>query len=307
MRAMQNKRKQGFTLIELLVVISIIAILIGLLLPAVQSARDAARRAQCVNNLKQIGLALHNYDATHKVFPPGYVSLFDSASNDLGPGWGWSAMLLPQLEQANVANAINFQVAIEQPVNQTSRLVVFNNLFCPSDTVAPAWWAMKRQPSGVPTQQICQVAPSNYAAMYGTTDPGIDGDGIFFRNSNIGLKEITDGSSQTIAVGERSHKLGEATWVGAVTDAVLYPTNNDGVGYPRTESAPGMTLGHAGGRRGPGDPQGEVNQYHSLHYGGGVIFLFADGHCAFLKTTMDNKTYKALATRAGGELVSGDY
>lgn len=299
--------QSGFTLIELLVVMAVIAILIGLLLPAVQSARDSARKAQCINNLKQIGLALHQYDSAQKVFPPGYISNFDTQGNDTGPGWGWASMLLPYVEQSAVFASINFNLSIEIPQNQTSRLVTFKNFLCPSDTVASSWWAYKRDPGGVPTQQICQVGPSNYAGMYGTIDPGIDGDGIFFRNSNIGIREITDGTSLTIAAGERSHKLGEATWVGSVTNTILYPSNNDGVGYPRTESAPGMVLGHSGGRRGPGDPMGEVNQFHSLHYGGGVIFLFADGHCNFLKTTMDNKIYKALSTRAGQEVISGDY
>jgi len=299
--------RSGFTLIELLVVISIIAVLMGLLLPAVQSARDAARKTQCVNNLKQIGLALHNYESIHKVFPPGYISNFDVNLNDIGPGWGWSSMLLPQMEQNSLFNSINFPIPIESGINLTSRRVLINNFFCSSDNVKNAWWAMKREPSGVPLQKICQVAPSNYVGMYGTTDPGIDGDGIFFRNSSVGLKSITDGTSNTIAAGERSHKMGESTWVGSVTNSVLYPNDNDGVGYPRTESAPGMILGHAGGRYGPGNPNGEVNQFHSLHHGGGVIFLFADAHCAFLKSTMNNKTYKALATRAGGEVISGDY
>jgi prepilin-type processing-associated H-X9-DG protein len=142
--------------------------------------------------------------------------------------------------------------------------------------------------------------------VYGTSDPGIDGDGIFFRDGNVGIRGITDGTSQTIAVGERSQALGQSTWTGAVTGAVLFPVDNDGIGYPRAESAPGMVLGHAGGRFGPGNPGGEVNQFYSRHPGG-VNFLFADGHVGFLKTTMTNTTFRALATRAGGETVSGDY
>jgi prepilin-type processing-associated H-X9-DG protein len=165
---------------------------------------------------------------------------------------------------------------------------------------------MVRDPSGVPTQRICQVAPANYVGMYGTSDPGIDGDGVFFRDGNIGLRNITDGTAQTIAVGERSHSLGEATWVGSITNAVLFPVDNDGIGYLRAESGPGMILGHAGGRFGPGDPNGEVNQFYSRHPGG-VNFLFADGHVSFLKTTMAYKTFQALATRAGGEVISGDF
>ena len=299
-------RSRAFTLIELLVVISIIALLIALLLPAVQAAREAARRAQCVNNLKQIGLALHNYESTYHVFPPGYVSAFKDDGTDLGPGWGWASMLLPQIEQRPLFDTLNFSLAIEDGSNLTSRLSLIAGFLCPSDTVPPSWWAMVRNPSGVPTQRICEVAPSNDVGVYGTSDPGIDGDGLFFRDSHVALRDITDGTSLTLAVGERSHSLGEATWVGSVTNAVLFPVNNDGVGYPRAEGGPGMILGHAGGRLGPGDPNGEVNQFHSRHPGG-VNFLFADGHVAFLKTTMTNKTFRALATRAGAEVISGDY
>ncbi len=300
---------RGFTLIELLVVMAIIGVLVGLLLPAVQAAREAARRASCVNNLKQIGLALHNYDSTYQTLPPGYISNFTDAGTDTGPGWGWGAMLLPNLEQSPSFSSINFGRAIEDPSNQTARLPSFNVYLCPSDTVRPSWEAMMRDPSGTPTQVICQVAPSNYVGMFGTGEPGVDGDGVFYRDSRVGLRDITDGTSMTIAAGERSHRLGEATWVGSVTGAILYPApgDNDGVGRPRTEDAPGMILGHAGEKKGPGDPNGDVNQFYSTHAGGGVNFLFADGHVAFLKSTMNYNTYLALATRAGGETISGDY
>src|ERR1700732_2632530 len=100
--------RSGFTLIELLVVIAIIAVLIALLLPAVQAAREAARRSQCTNNLKQIALGLHNYHDAVGAFPPGLISVPGSDGDNTGPGWGWASMILPQLEQANVFNAINF-------------------------------------------------------------------------------------------------------------------------------------------------------------------------------------------------------
>ena len=300
-------RRSGFTLIELLVVIAIIAVLIALLLPAVQAAREAARRTQCVNNLKQIGLALLNYEGNLHAFPPGYVSNFDAQGNDTGPGWGWAAMLLPQFEQTPLYNAINVNLAIEQPANVTGRLVVINNFLCPSDTVQPFWWAVNRNAAtGAPVQNICQVAPSNYIGMYGISEPGPAGEGVFFRDSKIALHDITDGSSQTILVGERSHRLGEATWVGAVTGALLYPTDNDNIGRYVTETSPGMVLGHAGEGHGPGDPRSDVNQFYSLHSGGGVNFLFGDGHVVFLKSSMNYNIYLALATRAGGEVVSAD-
>jgi prepilin-type processing-associated H-X9-DG protein/prepilin-type N-terminal cleavage/methylation domain-containing protein len=298
--------RSAFTLIELLVVISIIALLVALLLPAVQAARESARRGQCVNNLKQIGLALHNYHSSQQIFPPGYVSNFDASGNDTGPGWGWAAMLLPQIEQKPLFDSVNFNLPIEDVSNPTSRLTQMTVFLCPSDSAPPVWWALTRDSSGVPLQNICQVASASYVGMYGTSDPGIDGDGIFFRDGNIGIPNITDGTAQTIAAGERAYALGVATWVGSVTGTSLFPLTNDGVGYPRVESAPGMILGHAGGNVGPGDPRGEVNQFYSLHPGG-VNFLFADGHVAFLKTTMSFQVFQALATRAGGEMIPGDY
>jgi prepilin-type N-terminal cleavage/methylation domain-containing protein/prepilin-type processing-associated H-X9-DG protein len=303
---MRNDDDRGFTLIELLVVIAIIGILTALLLPAVQGAREAARRTQCVNNVKQLGIALHTYDGAYRVFPPGYVSNFDASGNDTGPGWGFSALLLPQIEQRPLFDSANLSLPIEDSSNQTSRLTRIAVYLCPSDNQPPSWLAMKRDASGTPIQVICQVASANYVGMYGTSDPGIDGDGIFFRDSSIGIPDITDGTAQTIAVGERGHSLGEATWVGSVTGAALFPVDNDGVGYPRVESGPGMILGHAGGNLGPGDPNSEVNQFYSRHPGG-VNFLFADGHVAFLKTTLNFQTFRALATRAGGEVISGDY
>lgn len=301
-----KRRTRAFTLIELLVVISIIGLLVALLLPAVQAAREAARRAGCVNNLKQLGPALHNYEGTHGAFPPGYVSDFQPNGTDTGPGWGWAAMLLPQMEQKPLFDSTNFNLSIESPSNQTCRLPTIAAYLCPSDTVKPTWWAMVRDPSGIPTQRICELAPANYVGVYGTSDPGIDGDGLFFRDSRVRIRDITDGTAQTLAVGERSHSLGEATWVGSVTDAVLFPVDGDGIGYPRAEGGPGMVLGHAGGRLGPGDPNGEVNQFHSRH-SAGVNFLFVDSHVGFLKITMSNKTFRALATRAGGEAIPGDY
>jgi prepilin-type processing-associated H-X9-DG protein len=260
-----------------------------------------------VNNLKQIGLALLNYEGTLQTFPLGYVSNFDAQGNDTGPGWGWAAMLLPQFEQTPLFNSINSNLAIDDSANLTSRLPVVNNCLCPSDTVQPFWWAVSRDAfTGAPVQPICQVASSNYVGMYGTGEPGPSGEGVFFRNSKIAVRDITDGTTQTILVGERSHRLGEATWVGSVTNALLYPTDNDNIGRLELETSSGMILGHAGEGVGPGDPRSDVNQFYSLHFGGGVNFLFGDGHVTFLKSTMDYRTYQALATRAGGELVSGD-
>jgi prepilin-type processing-associated H-X9-DG protein len=295
-------------LIELLVVIAIIGVLVGLLLPAVQAAREAARRAQCVNNLKQIGLALHTYEQTFQTLPSGYVSTFDSTGTDLGPGWGWAAMALSQLEQASLFASVNFSVGVEGPPNSTARLVIVNGFLCPSDRVESSWKAVSRDPAtGVALQIICTVAPSNYVGMSGYSEPGPEGEGLFFRNSSIAFRDITDGLSQTIAVGERSHLLGVATWSGSVTGAYLYDDDGDLIGSADVETGPGMVLGHSGEGIGPGSNKSEPNQFYSLHSGRGVNFLFADGHVEYLKATMNYKTYVALSTRSGNETVSGDY
>ena len=300
--------RKGFTLIELLVVIAIIGVLVALLLPAVQAAREAARRAQCINNLKQFGLALNVYEGSTLVLPPGYVSAFDTSGTDLGPGWGWSAMILPQFEQAATFSAINFAANIEVPANQTARLVVISSFLCPSDRVEPSWPAVDRSYlTGAPTREICRIAPSNYVGMNGVSEPGPDGDGLFFRNSAVAYRDITDGLSQTLAIGERSHLLGPATWTGSVTGSLLYDSDGDHVGTPVVETGPGMVLGHAGEGAGPGANRSEPNQFYSLHAGRGADFLFADGHVAFLKSTMNYNVYKGLATRAGGETIPGDY
>src|ERR1700722_16594220 len=114
-------RRRGFTLIELLVVISIIAILIALLLPAVQAAREAARRSQCINNLKQMGLALNNYHDALGAFPPGDIaaSKFIDGETDTSPGWSWASMILSQLDQSPVYASINFSLAVQAPANTT--------------------------------------------------------------------------------------------------------------------------------------------------------------------------------------------
>lgn len=302
------RRSRGFTLIELLVVIAIIAILIALLLPAVQQAREAARRTQCRNNLKQIGVALHNYSDAHKTFPPGYVSLFDAAGNDTGPGWSWATLVLPQMDLAMVYNQVNINTGVEQPSNATVRMHSFPVFQCPSDSpFLPVWTAWSRNPAtGAPIARICDVGSSNYVAMFGTTEPGVGGDGISFRDSRVGVRDIIDGTSTTLMVGERSQSLGEATWTGAVLGAMLMPDGSDGVGSGPPENSSSFVLGHSGDGFTPGDPQSHGNQFFSRH-ADGVHFLFADGHVGFLTRHMNYNVYTALSTRAGNEVVSDSF
>jgi prepilin-type N-terminal cleavage/methylation domain-containing protein/prepilin-type processing-associated H-X9-DG protein len=314
-------RRPGFTLIELLVVIAVIAVLVGLLLPAVQAAREQARRAACTNNLKQIGLALANYADRHGAFPPGYQSICNSLlGREVGPGWGWASMLLPDLEQQPLADAIRFETALPDPSVSTARLASLNVFSCPSDNMPRSWTATNGETwlyMGVvysTSTSICDVAGSNYVGVFGIGEPGVNGEGVFYRGSFLPPSAITDGLSQTLCVGERSENLnlnrGMATWVGAVPGANLWscapnPYDPDG-GTCVREDGSGMILGHTGEGHGPGDPMGDVNQFCSRH-GKGAFFLYCDGHVRFLRNEMNYKVYVALSTRNRGEVVSDDY
>ncbi len=292
--------KRGFTLIELLVVIAIIAILVALLLPAVQQAREAARRSQCKNNLKQLGLALQDYHGVFNKFAPGYVSNFDATGADTGPGWGWGAMLLAQLDQTNLQTTIIFSQPIEAAANSTARVASIGVYLCPSDTVQPTWPAVTRDASANPTSTICNVSSSNYIAVFGVSEPGIDGEGVFFRNSGISMKDIRDGSSSTFLLGERTHSYCQATWVGSVTGALIYPPAGSPA-TPEIQNAAGMTLGHTQ-EGAPNAPDIECNNFSSRH-AGGAQFVFADGHVQYISMNINRGTFQALSTRAGGETI----
>ncbi len=314
-------RRRAFTLIELLVVIAIIAVLIALLLPAVQAAREAARRAQCLNNLKQIGLALHNYHDAVSAFPPGLISLPGSAGNNMGPGWGWASMLLPQFEQINIYNAINFNLGIEATANLTARLTKINTFICATDAYFQAQFTVVDDTTSntTPGAPICDVASSNYVGCVGSGDPSSlypynptddppgrdNGNGLFFRNRSVRVQEILDGTSQTLAVGEKSQNLARATWTGAVTHAAVPITLLQAEDGLSPEGGDALVIAHTGELDGPNSRPAHADQFWSLHPGG-ANFLFADGSVRFIKEKRPLALFQSLATRAGGEVVSSD-
>jgi prepilin-type processing-associated H-X9-DG protein/prepilin-type N-terminal cleavage/methylation domain-containing protein len=317
-----SRRRGGFTLIELLVSIGIIAMLVALLLPAVQAAREAARRSQCMNNLKQIGLAIHGYVQAVDTLPPGYVSIWDSIDLvEIGPGWGWGSMILPQLEQTPLFNSVNFNLAINDPRNTTAATTRLGIFICPSDNMPDTWTAVNgfiRVVHGVvltSTVPLGDVAGANYVGVYGVGEPGVDGDGVFFRNTSVRLAGITDGLSQTLCVGERATSLdrgrGQATWVGTVPKSQFWTCgasvgDPDATGPCVSEAGSGMVLGHTGENHPPGDPHSDVNQFISRH-GKGAHFLYCDGHVAWLGYSINYPSYVAMSTRATGEVIGNGY
>jgi prepilin-type N-terminal cleavage/methylation domain-containing protein/prepilin-type processing-associated H-X9-DG protein len=309
-----SRRRTAFTLIELLVVIAIIAILIGLLLPAVQKVREAASRLSCTNNLKQIGLALHNYHDANNGFPPGYLASvpYSDGQTDTAPGWGWATFILPYIEQNNLGQ----QFAFGQPVQNFPGVQTTIKMYiCPSDTPPTAPFAV---PNAFGTT-VCLAAPCSYAACCGgdetdTADP--KGLGVFYRNSRTRMTDITDGASETILVGERSCAYSLGVWAGAIPGGVVlrgpYNTNPG----TSTGAAPCLVLAHCNLINTSGDTDGGLDDFSSRHFGGANM-LFADGSVHFIRSipsrnpdgsyTPDGRIFQALGTRANGEVVPGDW
>jgi prepilin-type N-terminal cleavage/methylation domain-containing protein/prepilin-type processing-associated H-X9-DG protein len=346
----RSRPRLGFTLIELLVVIAIIAVLIALLLPAVQAAREAARRASCINNLKQIGLALHNYVQAVGVFPPGYVSAINSTVTDacnmdqentpgqgvdIGAGWAWGSMILPYLEQPALYNSINFNLSVAFRQNDTCSLTVLSVYLCTSDVGPPVVPVFADPPDPAnpgsfnATNIVDTLSRGNYVGMYGLGEvcaqsgaidaPNNNGAGpagihagMFYRNSRVGFSDIIDGTSQTIAIGERSHNLSYVTWVARSIDGWLGKTSPIEGGTdqfnPSPEECWTQILGPAGLEDGPrtiNNPEAHVEDYWSRHPGG-ANFVYADGSVHFLKSSINPIPWRALATRNLGEVISSD-
>jgi len=220
-------RRSGMTIIELLVVISITGVLVAMLLPAIQAAREAARRAQCRNHLRQIGLALNSYHATHNTFPPGRLrTLVDGQ----GRGFSAYAFLLPYLEAGSLYNSIDFNANADDPVaNGTALGQTIAFFLCPSDSV-------RTLQSSVVNGNVVNSAVHNYPLNTGTTFPvsprnprGVAVTGVFFENSHVGYREVTDGSSNTVCISETiKSEGGPAVWDNASrTSGFVLTAGND--------------------------------------------------------------------------------
>lgn len=301
-RAPRSGCRRGMSLVEVLVVVAIIAGLAGMLLPAVQWARESARRIACLNNLRQTGLAVQSFGDAKGRLPPGYVSRSDAAGSETGPGWGWAAFALPQLGETSLFTAIDLTGPIEAADAATARRSAVATLLCPTDAVPTAPFPVgPADGAGRLAGTTCDVAPANYVGCFGVGEPGIDGDGVFFRNSDVRLRDITDGLAGTLLVGERSFRHAASTWVGAVAATNQVSTLSAPLGV-QVNNASNFVLGHTGeSYGGPAGPT-EINNFTSSHVDG-CNFVFADGHAAFLGATVDYKTYKSLSTRAESDVV----
>ena len=299
-----KRPSRGMTLIELLVAFFIIALLVALLLPAVQQTREAARRMQCKNNLKQICLGLHNYAERMKVFPPGYLSRVDVNGNDLGPGWGWASFLLADLDQAGLQQSIDFNVDIANPVNFVPRTTFLAIFACPSDQLVETF-TIAVEPSGDALVPPVVVAHGSYLAVNGNesvTGNQASNDGAFLENKSLRPASITDGLSNTFFISERNVHMSFTTWVGAVTNAGV-PSIQDPPPQIIQGSA-ALIMGHCGPWP-PNNPNPTDGAALASAHGSGVQFVFGDGSVHMIGNSISLDVYDALASRANGDVGGG--
>jgi len=283
-RAAQTAR--GFTLVELLVVIAIIGVLIALLLPAVQAAREAARRTTCLNNLSQLGLASHNFEFHFEALPAGVTSEEGPIRNEpKGQHVSWIVRLLPYMEQNALAREFNIDAGAYAPENMKVRTAQIRTLHCPSDP-------------RIDVRDVTSPASSSYVGCHHDVEAPIDVDnhGLLFLNSHIRYSDIYDGSSATILCGEALIGKDNLGWVSG-TRATLRNTS-------MIEMPAAYLPVQAGAKA------GEKNQPDSLFVGGfgsyhpgGANMAFADGSVRFLSSQTEPDVLRQLGNRADGEIM----
>jgi len=315
-----GRSRKAFTLIELLVVIAIIAILIGLLLPAVQKVREAAARTQCINSLKQMGLGLHNYNDTYGVLPEGNHEWVSTATAQAAPrqgSWSWQAYILPFMEQDNAFKQAEAYKQVDYySWNNPTTSIGMKIYTCPSDSrgVLVANGASIGLPGHDQGLTMYLGNAGTVSAINGK------GDGVLFNGSKVKLNQITDGTSNTILVGERppSQDLDFGWWFASYGYDGRGNGDSDMTSNDLAIANYFMNTGNSMGGSAPCDTtnpalkirlvQGDVKRfcdgshYWSLHPGG-ALFLMGDGSSRFVSYT-NNNIVPAMSTRAGGEVAT---
>jgi prepilin-type N-terminal cleavage/methylation domain-containing protein len=316
-RVRKNLCRNAFTLVELLVVIAIIGILVALLLPAVQAAREAARRMECAAHLKQIGLAMLNHHDARSYFPSSYVSTPGgvmgpvNGDGDAGPGWTCLFSILPYVEETATAKAFNQLLPCWDPSNAVPALTQIAVYRCPSVSDVSGTYTVKDDGGNA----LATFSRANYIANGGETDvwanpaPDLSGiaNGIFFRNSRIRIADITDGTSHTIMMGEQTPMHSDSTWVGIVPNAKTCPA--PAFAYAGCDEAAPQINVHSGPTdddppviHPPNNYIGFVDEMYSEHTGGCNVVL-ADDSTRFVSERINQLLWVALSTRNGGESV----
>jgi prepilin-type N-terminal cleavage/methylation domain-containing protein len=313
--------RAGFSLVELLVVIAIIGALVGMLFPAVMSAREASRRTRSLNNLKQMGLALHNYHDAYGSLPPGFRSTatgsWGGGSNDAvpesGPGWSFFSLILPYVDEMSLYDSIRLDLPIADPLNKAARETHVSLFVLPGDSgvrLIDITDSGSPPASSTPPTVLTQAAVCSYAGCLGTESYEQQPfNGVFHRNSNVGFSNITDGLSKTIGIGERMTRHTRSSWVGVVPGQELVYAPESPRYRPAEPSfnwrpAITATLVHVKSSvpSQQGSPGGFIGPYSA-----GTNFLNMDGSCRLINAATPLNIFKALCTRAGGEVISDGY
>lgn len=338
-----DRRRRAFSLIELTVAVGVVSLLLGCLLPAVLRAREAARRVQCQNNLRQMGIGLHGFHDVHGSFPPGWTSLQMSDDGtilrplDLGCLWAWGAYLLPQLDEAVLHDRLGVTGDADPPPPGEELDVELPVFACPSDSGGrESGWGLYSWDGGSPAATLVKgYAKSNYAAVNGSgaapfqlisgrwSDPW-PGSGMFGNETRTRIDDVRDGTSQTFAVGEREmtrqsdrERPRGAIWIRNVGELAAGGPASAGTFNPLASSGPDSSIitpfaaihcdaNSVVGVTGPEAPLNSTSTGFSSMHPGGAFFLFADGSVRFINEGIDLQTYGDLGSMSDGRVVS-DY
>lgn len=334
-KAAVRPERIGFTLVELLVVIAIIGILIGMLLPAVQQVREAARRTACKNNMKQLGIALHNYESAFKRFPPGYAFIRGddfaaqtglpmsggaAEANHLGHAWG--TFILPFLELQNLYDIVDIERPVFDSVNLVARETELDVFLCPSDPYSKNSFVVRDES----TNPFEQYAAASYCANWGPASgvletPGNaaddinldatpdDSEGPFFRNSRTEFRDISDGTSNTLAIGERHNGPIEDSGGNPIGVAPHPNFENAWFAAVRDVDAPDDDHGHMvlfDAEFGPNNPPNSgagADRGVAAPHAGLAQFVFMDGSVHTIPESIDLSIYRSLSSMRGGEVI----